>query len=269
MPGSDGLTRAVEVVRALRAENGCPWDRAQTHESLRRYLLEETYEVLEALDLGDKSHFEEELGDLLLQVLLHAQIAEDAGTFDIQSLAGKLADKLTLRHPHVFGTAARASSPQEVVVQWEERKKRISALDGIPRELPALFRSLKVIERVSQKGFQWENLEEPIAKVHEELGEFLEELQKAGPPASLNRSTTPEIAPELRARLESELGDLFFTLSNVAFFLHLNPEEALRTMLQRFEKRFRHVEKRAAEDGREWKEMSLAEMDEYWKEAKA
>lgn len=270
-----GLDRAVETVKALRAEGGCPWDRAQTHESLRPYLLEETYETLEALDglqkPGGDAQLKEELGDVLLQVLLHAQIASERGAFTMDELAGSLADKLVRRHPHVFG-GEKLEKAEDVVRQWEKSKQKEkakdSALDGIPAALPALQQSLKVIEKVSKVGFQWENLDGPLAKVQEELEEFLQEVRVLGPNISVTRDSTQELPPATRAKLESELGDLIFTISNVAYFLHLNPEDALRSMLARFSQRFRHVEKRAKESGRKLEEMSLAEMDEYWNEAK-
>ena len=265
-----GLEHAIQVVAKLRSPEGCPWDKEQTHESLRPYLLEETYEVLEALDSGDGRALKEELGDLLLQILLHAQIASERGEFTMDELAGDLAAKLERRHPHVFG-GKKLSTSAEVAKQWEltkqKEKKKDSVLEGVPAALPALARSLKVIEKVSKVGFQWPNAEGPVEKIHEELSEFLAELEKVGTPASINRSTV--VDPALRAKLESELGDLLFTLANISHFLHLNPEDALRSMLARFEKRFRHVEKRAQETGRKLEEMSLEEMDKFWLEAKS
>ena len=267
-----GLERAVETVKALRAENGCPWDRAQTHSSLRTYLVEESQEVLEALDAvqspGGKAHLQDELGDLLLQILLHAEIGAAEGSFNIDSIGNNLADKLIRRHPHVFG-GAQAASAEDVERQWEKikakEKKKESCLDGIQAGLPSLQKSIKVISRVSKVGFQWPDLRGPLDKVREELGEFLEEVNALG--VSVNRDT--EISAEQKSRLESELGDLLFTLSNVAYFLHLNPEDALRTMLGRFERRFRYVEKRAKEMGQELENMNLSEMDRFWDEAKA
>lgn len=268
----NGLDRAVETVRALRAENGCPWDRAQTNQSLRTYLLEETYEVLEALDRLEEpngyAQLKDELGDLLLQVLLHSQIASEDGKFDVQDVANNLADKLVRRHPHVFG-GKKLESAEDVTRQWEktkaQEKKKDSVLDGIPAHLPALQKSLKVIEKVSKVGFQWPDLKGPLDKVREELGEFLSEVEALG--ISVNRDT--ELSAAQKTKLEAELGDLFFTLSNVAYFLHLNPEDSLRSMLGRFERRFRHVETRAKEQGQKLEEMSLAQMDTYWDEAKA
>lgn len=267
-PGKErGLAKAVAVVKALRGEGGCPWDRAQTHESLRPFLLEETYETLEVLDSlkGPEtySNLKEELGDVLLQVLLHAEIAGESGHFDIDSLGEALAEKLVRRHPHVFGEQ-KLSTPDEVLKAWEEtkkkEKKKDSCLDGIPPGLPALQRSAKVIEKVSKVGFQWPDLKGPLDKVREELGEFLAEVEKA--------EGEKPLSPATRARLEGELGDLFFTLSNVAHFLKIAPEDSLRSMLGRFEARFRHVETRAREQGKRLEGMSLAEMDVLWDEAK-
>jgi tetrapyrrole methylase family protein/MazG family protein len=265
-----GLERAIAVVKRLRSPTGCPWDRAQTHESLRPYLLEETYEALEALDSGSPENLKEELGDVLLQVLLHAEIASEKNQFTIDELAESLAEKLERRHPHVFG-GAKLETAEDVTRQWEitkqKEKKKDSVLEGIPAALPALQKSLKVIEKVSKVGFQWPSLEGPLGKVHEELAEFLAELEKAGPAAALTRDSA--IEPKLKSKLEAELGDLLFTLANVAYFLHLNPEDALRSMLLRFEQRFRHVEKRAKESGQKLEDLSLEEMDRYWEEAKS
>jgi len=274
----DGLNDAVKTVAALRGEGGCPWDRAQTHTSLRKYLLEETYETLEALDAlaGGPTpervrHFKEELGDLLLQVLLHSEIARQNGDFSIQDVAGELSDKLVRRHPHVFG-GARLDSAEEVVGAWEKNKQaekpgRESVLEGIPAALPALQRSLKVIEKVSKVGFQWPDLKGPFEKMREELGEFEAEVSKAGG-ASLTRTAAGALPAETRRKLEGELGDLLFTVANVAHFLQLNPEDSLRSMLARFESRFRSVEGGARAAGRKLEEMSLAEMDVLWDEAK-
>ncbi len=272
----EGLLSAVETVRALRGENGCPWDRAQTHESLRRYLLEESYETLEALDAHASRpsadtlrHLKEELGDLLLQILLHAEISRQAGGFDINELAGELSQKLVRRHPHVFG-GEKLHSPEEVVGAWEKTKQaekpKTSVLDGLPPALPALQRSLKVIEKVSKVGFQWPDLKGPLDKVREELGELEAELEELG--GRTDRESTARLTEEQKRKLEAELGDLLFTVSNVAHFLHLNPEDALRSMLTRFEGRFRDVEKGAKAQGRALEEMSLDEMDVLWVEAK-
>lgn len=274
-----GLARAVATVERLRGENGCPWDRAQTHESLRRHLLEETYEVLEALDKlaaaptkENIGALKEELGDLLLQVLLHAEIAKGNGHFSIEELAGDLSEKLIRRHPHVFG-GEKLETPDQVVGAWEatksREKKKDSALEGLPPALPALQRALKTIERVSKVGFQWPDLEGPFEKMREELGEFEAEVRSAGGGGPVSRELSERFAEPVRRKIEAELGDLLFTVANVAYFLRLNPEDALRSMLARFERRFRHVEERAKASGKKLEELSLAEMDVYWAEAKA
>ncbi|RYZ98350.1 MAG: nucleoside triphosphate pyrophosphohydrolase, partial [Proteobacteria bacterium] len=209
LPPSNGLAKAVATVAALRGENGCPWDLAQTHQSLRPYLLEETHEVLEALDRLDQpgafDELKDELGDVLLQVLLHSQIAEDSGKFNVNDVAMNLAEKLVRRHPHVFG-GAKVNSAAEVSAQWaaikQKEKKKESALDGIPSHLPALAKSLKVIERVSKVGFQWPDLKGPLDKVREELAEFLAEVEKIGP--TVTRETV--LSVDQKSRLEAELG---------------------------------------------------------------
>jgi tetrapyrrole methylase family protein/MazG family protein len=280
----DGIGEAVRTVEALRAEGGCPWDRAQTHTSLRKYLLEETYETLEALDelaLGPTPerirHFKEELGDVLLQVLLHSEIARQDGKFSFQEVAGELSDKLVRRHPHVFQRNADGSfvgeklhTPEEVVTAWEKTKQaekpgRRSALSGIPAALPALQRSLKVIEKVSKVGFQWPDLKGPLDKVREEIGELEQEINAAG---AHTREKAAALPAEAKRKLEGELGDLLFTVANVAYFLSVNPEDALRSMLTRFETRFRSVEEGAAIEGKALSGMTLQEMDVLWAEAK-
>lgn len=278
MPKSrrSGLEEAVATVRALRGEQGCPWDKAQTHESLRRYLLEETYEVLEALDAHtvnpspeNTAHLKEELGDLLFQVLLHAELAHQAGQFSVHDVAGELSAKLIRRHPHVFG-GDKLNTPEEVLGAWEKTKEKEkpkeSVLDGVPPALPALQRSLKVIEKVSRVGFQWPDLKGPLEKVSEELAELKAELDKIG--GAITRESARDLPPEARRKLEGELGDLLFTISNVAHFLHVNPEDALRTMLGRFEGRFRFVERGAKAQGKTLDSMTLEEMDQLWAEAK-
>lgn len=261
-------------MRALRAENGCPWDREQDHKSLRRYLLEESYEVLEALDsfestkLESVANLKEELGDLLFQVLLHAQIAEEKNLFSFDQIAEDLAKKLVRRHPHVFG-GEKLNSPAEVLEAWDKNKAREkpkdSVLDGLP-PLPALQKALKVIEKVSRVGFQWPNLEGPLQKLEEELLEFKHELSSLGEIKSWRKQD--DIPESAREKIESELGDLLFSIANVAHFLNINPEDSLRAMLARFEKRFRYVETSAKRDGKELTKMSLEEMDKYWAQAK-
>jgi tetrapyrrole methylase family protein / MazG family protein len=266
----------VRTVHRLRAPGGCPWDRAQTHQSLRPYLIEEAYEVLDVLDRIEKvedlkdekirSAFREELGDLLMQVLLHAEMANEAGAFGIEDVASGLDEKLVRRHPHVFGDV-KADSEESAFQNWEKQKAKekaanpeASILDGLPRGLPSLQRAARLIEKVTKVGFQWPDLQGPLAKVDEELRELRAEV------AELQKNPADEAA---RLRVQAELGDLLFTLANVGYLLKVNPEDALRAQLQRFERRFRHVERRLREQGKTPEQSNLQEMDRFWEEAKA
>lgn len=266
-----GIEKALEVVHKLRSPDGCPWDKVQTHQSLRPYLLEESHEVLEVLDSietkKDFSSLKDELGDLLLQILLHSELAQEKGEFSFDDVAQNLAEKLERRHPHVFA-GSKAKDSQEVESNWAamkaKEKKRDSALDGVSPALPALAKAQKVIERVSKVGFQWDSLEGPLEKMREELLEFEQEIRLLG----LDPKELKKLDATKKSALESELGDLFFTLVNLAYFLQIPAEDALRGMLGRFEERFRLVEKLAQRDGKELSKMSLAEMDILWDEAK-
>jgi len=246
----------IRVVARLRAPDGCPWDRQQTHASLKRYLLEETYEALEAIDAGDPKKLCEELGDVLLQVALHAQIAAEAGQFTERDVCAAIQEKMIRRHPHVFGEVEVADADQ-VLRNWErikqrESPERRSVLDGVPATLPALLKALDVSKRVVRVGFEWPTLARVWAKVREELAELEAEL--------------PGGEPE---RLEAELGDLLFTLVNVARWLHVDPEEALRRTTGRFERRFRELERQAAAAGLEVRELDIGALDDLWERAKA
>ena len=246
----------VTIMRKLRAPGGCPWDAEQTHESLTRYLLEETYEVIEAIDEKSSEHLKEELGDLLLQPVFHAAIAEEAGSFTIYDVIGTLCDKLIRRHPHVFGTLEIKDSNQQVE-NWEKIKRsekgneRPSALSGVPDHLPALLKAHKIGEKASRVGFDWEHADQVFAKVMEELHEF-EEAWSGGNPG----------------RMEDELGDLLFAIANLGRFLQLNPEEALRKTIIRFQKRFGYVEAELHRQGVAMQNATLEEMDELWEKAK-
>lgn len=246
----------TDIMKKLRAPGGCPWDAEQTHESLTRYLLEETYEVIEAIDEKSPVHLKEELGDLLLQPVFHAAIAEDAGTFDIYDVISTLCDKLIRRHPHVFGNLEISSSEQQVE-NWEKIKKqekgegRRSALSGIPEHLPALLKAHKISEKASRVGFDWDHADKVFAKVMEELHEF-EEAWAGG-----NQN-----------RMEDELGDLLFAIANLGRFLALNPEEALRKTINRFQKRFSYVENELLAGGIAMQDATLEEMDTLWEKAK-
>jgi len=253
------FTELVEIMARLRGESGCPWDRQQTHESIKPYLVEESYEVLEAIDERDPAKLCEELGDLTLQVVFHARMAEEAAAFDIGDVLAAICEKLKRRHPHVFGDVV-AETAQEVLFNWEQIKQterqesqgKASLLDGVPRELPALLRAHRLQEKASRVGFDWSEAREVLQKVEEEFGEL--------------RAAMEGQAPE---RVEAELGDLLFALVNLGRFLAVNPEEALRKTIARFIRRFRHIEEALAESGRSLGKATLQEMDALWAEAKA
>ena len=245
----------MAIMAALRAENGCPWDREQTRESLKPFLVEETYEVLDAIDEGDPGKIREELGDLLFQILFHCQIAKERNEFDVYDVIETIAEKMEGRHPHVFGDAEYATS-EEVLKQWEDRKReegknRESILEGIPRELPALLRAHRIQARASRVGFDWKQVEDVLVKLDEELEEFRTALEKRD-----------------RREIEDELGDLFFVLVNISRFVGVNPEDALRKTISKFISRFRYIEMKAAEARVKLSEMTLEEMDALWDEAK-
>jgi tetrapyrrole methylase family protein/MazG family protein len=269
---AEGFAELVRLMARLRAPDGCPWDRKQTHESLKPYLVEEAYEVLESIDEGNIAALREELGDLLLQVLFHAQIGAEHGRFTISDVIEGLSQKLIRRHPHVFGpkeaaTAREPGTAEEVLTRWEtikegerqESGQAESALDGIPKTLPALLRAFQIQSRASRVGFDWSEPAPVMAKVNEEL----EELREALAP----RDAAPKSDREQTA-VEAEFGDVLFALVNLARFLKVNPEEALRKATNRFIDRFRYIEEQAARRGRRLKDMTLAEMDVWWEEAK-
>ena len=246
----------VSIMRRLRGPGGCPWDAEQTHESLTRYLLEEAYEVIEAIDEQSPGHLKEELGDLLLQPVFHAAIAEENGTFTIDDVIQGLNEKLIRRHPHVFGDMLIADSAAQVE-NWEQIKKsekgvqRASALSGVPAQLPALLKAQKITEKAARVGFDWEHVDQVVAKVMEELHEF-EEAMAGGD----------------NDRMEAELGDLLFAIVNLGRFLSINPEVALRKTISRFQQRFQHVEDSLHVQGRQMSSTPLEEMDRLWEEAK-
>jgi len=277
MEKSQILADLIQTVHRLRAPGGCPWDRAQTHQTLRQYLIEETYEVVDVLDqihsTADLKNeriqgaFKEELGDLLMQVLIHSEMTAEEKAFDVYDVAQGLNDKLIRRHPHVFGDT-KANSEESAFQNWEKEKAKekaskpgASILDGTPKGLPSLQRVGRVIEKVSKVGFQWKDLQGPLEKLDEELGEFKTEMR------ALEKSSESD-KNSVRTRLQNELGDLIFSLCNVAYLMKLNPEDALRGTINRFESRFRHVEKRLKEAGKTPEKSNLEEMDEFWNEAK-
>lgn len=231
----------------LRAK--CPWDKSQTHESLKKYLIEEAYELLDAIDSKDDKKLKEELGDLLLQVVFHSHIAKERGAFDIWDVIRELNKKLIDRHPHVFG----CESPEEVLKNWEERKlkERESVLDGVPKNLPALMRSQRLQDRASLVGFDFERPEQALEKLMEEI----EELKDA-------------IVLKDKRELEHELGDILTAVVELGRLLGLDAELCLQKANDRFERRFKYIEKKAKELGKNLKDMSLEEMDKLWMEAK-
>ena len=248
--------RLMEIMRRLRGPGGCPWDAEQSHESLKRYLLEEAYEVIEAIDAGEPAHLKEELGDLLLQPVFHAAIAEERGDFTMDEVLDAINEKLIRRHPHVFGEEVIETS-QAQVENWEKIKKqeqgvlRKSALSGIPPQLPALMKAQKITEKAARVGFDWEHTDQVFAKVMEELHEF-EEAMLSGD----------------QKEMESELGDLLFAIVNLGRFLAIDPEEALSKTIRRFTTRFSHVEDTLHARGQAMQSATLAEMDVLWEEAK-
>jgi tetrapyrrole methylase family protein/MazG family protein len=251
-----GFDRLVEIMRRLRAPGGCPWDAEQSHESLKRYLIEESYEVIEAIDKNDAELLKEELGDLLLQPVFHAAIAEENGIFTMDDVLAAINDKLVRRHPHVFGEQT-VKTAAEQVANWERIKKeekgeeRRSALAGVPPHMPALMKAQKITEKAARVGFDWEHVDQVFAKVLEELHE-LEETMAEGD----------------QARMEAELGDLLFAIVNLGRFLSLDPEQALGKTIARFTRRFAYVEGALHAAGRPMKEATLEEMDLLWEEAK-
>ena len=254
----ESFDRLVEIMAKPRGPEGCPWDREQTHQSLRRYLLEETYEALEQLDRGDLDHLADELGDLLLQIVFHAQLGAEAGRFDIDDVCGRICEKMVRRHPHVFGQTAGIEQSDQVLDVWEQVKRDerggedpTSWLDGVPRGLPALQRALVYQRRAAKIGFDWPDQSGRLAKVGEELAE----LDQA-------------VASGDRGEAEAEFGDLLFVVVNVGRALGLSAEEALRGANAKFERRFRSMETQAG--GREaLAQLDLSAQDALWDQAKA
>ncbi len=252
---SEKFKKLVEIMEKLRSENGCPWDRVQTHDSLKRYLLEETYELIEAIENKDYKGIKEELGDLLLQIIFHSKIAKDEGRFNIEDVIETISKKMISRHPHVFGDAD-FKTPEEVLFQWDDRKKEEgklskSILEGIPLSMPALLRAYKIQSRVAKVGFDWPSINGVLEKLEEEMRE-LKEAIKSGQ----------------SEKIEEELGDVLFSIVNIARFLKVDPEAALRKTNRKFEKRFKKIEEILKEKGKSPKDMSLQEMDLIWEEIK-
>jgi len=247
----------IEIMKMLRSENGCPWDREQTHESLKKYLIEEAYEVLEAIDSGEKHKMCEELGDLLLQVVFHSQIALENGSFCMDDVIDGICKKLIMRHSHVFGND-NANTADDVMTFWEANKKKeknyktqTDVLKSVPANLPALMRSYKVQQKASDAGFDWDDIKDAILKLYEEIAEL----------QNVYKSKDMEI-------ITDEVGDVLFSVVNVCRFLKVQPEIALSKTTEKFIKRFEFIENEALKCGKNLEEMSLQEMDELWEKAK-
>lgn len=249
----ESFSELVTIMAELRGERGCPWDKKQTHSSLKPFLLEEAYELLEAIDRGNPEKLEEELGDLLHQIVFHCQIASEDGRFDAGDVLRRLKEKITRRHPHVFSDR-HLPDTETVLRHWMKAKaeeNQASSLGDLPRSMPALARAQRTGERASYFGFDWPGPEEVWTKVEEELSE----LKKA-------------MASGAKGRIREEMGDLLFCLANLARFFDLQAEEALSEATDRFLARFAHIERRIREQGKTLSEASLKEMDALWDEAK-
>ena len=285
--------RAVSIMARLRAPGGCPWDREQTFDSIKPYTLEEAYEVLEAIDNRDWHELAGELGDLLLQVLFYSQMAREESTFSIDEVLDRLATKLIDRHPHVFGDV-KADTSSEVLRNWEalkaeEKKRRLEAgggkaaksedhpqsvLAGVSSSVPALLEAHKLSSRAAHVGFDWPNIAGLFDKLHEEtqeLQEHLREFPEPGPQPhgrDVAGSGRPKISDDLRRRLEGEVGDLFFVLVNIARYLSLDPESALRKTNRKFRRRFQWMEQKLRASQRTPQQASMEELESLWQEAK-
>lgn len=274
------FTRAVEIMARLRAPGGCPWDREQDFDSIKRYTVEETYEVLEAIENRDWQELPGELGDLLLQVLFYAQMAREKELFAIGDVLDRLSDKLVKRHPHVFGETT-AHTSEEVLRSWEnfkkeERKKEKrksqsaqaensesaapdSLLSGVSTLMPALIAASKLSSRAAHAGFDWQNIEDLLSKLEEETDELRAELKEV---------RSKDIPAGLRNRMEDEVGDMLFVMVNIARFLKLDAESALRKANQKFKRRFQGMEAELHKAGKELKDLSADEMEEFWQKSK-
>ncbi|MBQ2113924.1 MAG: nucleoside triphosphate pyrophosphohydrolase [Selenomonadales bacterium] len=245
-----------DVMATLRSPGGCPWDIEQTHDSLRRYMIEEVYEAIEAIENEDAPLLCEELGDLLLQIVFHARVAEECGEFTMQDVIDGVTEKMIRRHPHVFGDIS-VRDAGEVLVNWEAIKakekegKRTSALDGVSPGLPALMAAFKLQKKAAKVGFDWTEVKDVWEKVREELGELAEASAEG----------------DIKA-VEEEFGDVLFSLVNLSRFLHIEPETSLTAANHKFRRRFTFIEDKVHELGKKWDDMTLAEMDKLWEQAK-
>ncbi|MBI5476058.1 MAG: nucleoside triphosphate pyrophosphohydrolase [Ignavibacteriales bacterium] len=241
----------VEITKRLRRE--CPWDKEQTHNSIRHSLIEETYEVVEALDSNNMNELKRELGDLLLHVVFHANIAEENNEFTLKEVIELISTKLVFRHPHIFGDA-KVTGTENIIQNWEKLKMkegRESLMDGVPKELPALLRAHRLTDKASRVGFDWEKKEDAWKKVDEEMHELHQAIESGK-----------------QEKVEEEFGDLLFAMVNYSRFIKVNPENALRQTVDKFISRFKYIEKRLKEVGKDIHSSSLEEMDKLWNEAK-
>lgn len=249
------FSQLVHIMKKLRSDDGCPWDRNQTHQSLRQHLLEEAYEVLETIDEERYDELAGELGDLLLQVVFHAQMASESNRFTINDVLDAITEKLIRRHPHVFGDET-VETAEEQIQLWEQTKvknegKR-SALDGIPKQLPALVRAYRMQGKAAAVGFDWPQIEPVWQKLDEEIKELKHEITESN-----------------RELIEEELGDVLFTVVNLSRFVHINPEDALRRTIEKFDRRFKKIEAVLQQQGKTMHTVSLEEMDSIWDSIKA
>ncbi|MCC6325086.1 MAG: nucleoside triphosphate pyrophosphohydrolase [Candidatus Brocadia sp.] len=247
----------VELMQKLRSKDGCPWDKEQNHASLKPHLVEETYEVIDAIDSGDPAKLKEELADLFFHIIFHCQIATEKGEFDMDSVMALCLDKMTRRHPHVFGDAS-ATTPEEVIHQWEQIKKtekghveRKFIVDGLPKHLPALQKAQKLQKKVAKVGFDWTNIQDVIAKVDEELREVKDAIRENKP-----------------GHIEEEVGDLLFSVVNLSRFLNFDTENVLHKTICKFVDRFKKVEMELASMGKDIEKCTLEEMDAIWNKVK-
>lgn len=268
----------VEVVAKLRSPNGCPWDREQTLATIKPFTLEETYELLEAIDSNDDAAIVEELGDVLLQVVLDSQIAADEGRFDLTDVVAGLTRKMIARHPHVFGDV-KVACANDVSQHWErikqQEKQRDSIFDGLPVALPALARAARLSKKAARVGYDFPTREMLFDKLREELAELGAELfpegQTPNVPATVDAPVQPDPAPfdsDRQKRIESELGDVLFVVANIARRWHINPEEALRSSNRKFERRVKYIEERLLQQGRTLRDATLGEMEALYQEGK-
>jgi len=253
----NSLSKLIKITETLMGKDGCPWDKVQTRESLKPYLVEETYEVLEALDTNDPEKIKDELGDLLYQILFHSKISSLKGEFNFRDVIDNLSEKMVRRHPHVF-KGGKLNTPDQVIGQWEEIKKKEnnkanqkSILDSVPIKLPSLIRAQKLQKKAKKEGFDWEQINDVFDKLDEEIKEFKE--------AVLKKKNTD---------IQSEIGDIIFIITNIAKFYKVDAEEALRSTNNKFIKRFQYIEQKIEGKGKTLKDCPLEEMERYWQEAK-